>query len=250
MKLFDFDRVAAERAAQNFHVVNAAIEDVHVDAGAFDHVITDPPYAARTQDNTRRGRKTKAQISEPMPLGFNPLSIERRARWAQWIANATRRWAIVFSDHESSVGWAEDLERAGLVYVRTAIWLRRGGAPQFTGDRPASGHECIVLAHRGKGMRWNGRGKFGVYEERIVTGEKRAHATQKPLSLMLDLVRDFCDPGEVIMDPFAGSGTTLVAAKLHGVFCAGVELDEKFASYAVRRAAAVAMSTQATAESV
>lgn len=251
----------AVRDARAFAVHRSLLEDFTADESAFDCTITDPPYDKRTQDNTRRGRQTKKAISEAMPLGFDPATVERRARWAQRIAHVTRRWAAVFSDHEGSMDWANALERAGMIYIRCAIWVRTGdleigpekpthsGAPQFTGDRPAAGHEVIVLAHsRGVRMRWNGKGKSGVYTSPVVRGDIRIHPAQKPLTLMTDIVRDFCSPGENVFDPFCGSGTTLVACKGLGVGCVGLDRDPKFAAYAARRAAAAAGPTTTKAE--
>lgn len=237
--------------ASKFVTFSSAIEDVEVDDGAFDNVFTDPPYRRQVNMNARRGHKTERTISEPMPIGFQPATVDKRARWARWIATATRRWAGVFTDHESSVDWAEHLERAGLVYVRMALWVRTGalelgaekpphnGAPQFTGDRPATQHEVIVLAHKGNKMRWHGGGYGAIYCHPVVPPAQRIHDTQKPVSLMVEILRDFCDAGERIVDPFSGSGTTLVAAKMLGMAGAvGIDLDHKHASLATRRAAA------------
>ena len=58
------------------------------------------------------------------------------------------------------------------------------------------------------------------------------------VSLMADIIRDFCRPGETIVDPFAGSGTTIVAAKQLGIGAFGCELNAKHANYANRRIAA------------
>lgn len=242
--------VAADFGAR-FHVFGSAIESVDVEEGAFDNVFTDPPYADKVDKGARRGRKTETQLCEPMVLGFDPATEAKRARWARWIATATRRWAGVFSDHESSMDWAAHLERAGLVYVRCALWIRTGalelgaekpphnGAPQFTGDRPATQHEVIVLAHKGRRMRWHGGGYGAIYCCPVVPPRERLHPTQKPTQLMVDVLRDFCNAGDVIADPFAGVGTTLVAAKMLGLAGAvGVELSDKHASLATRRAAA------------
>lgn len=226
---------------------HAALEDVLVDEGAFDHVFWDPPYDKRTQDNTRRGKETKHGISAPMPLGFDPATSEKRQRWAAWAARACRRWALVFSDHESSMDWADALERAGMVYVRSMIWVRTGdadltherptqsGAPQLTGDRPAAGHEVIVVAHHGRRMRWNGHGKQGVYTAGVERGEVRVHQAQKPIRLITEIMRDFMDPGETVVDSFCGSGTALVAAKHLGLGAVGLDRDAKWADYAQRR---------------
>jgi len=229
-----------------------AIEDVDIEEGIADHVFGDPPYDKRTQANIRRGKESKSTICVTAEPRFAAATSDTRTRWARWMATATRRWVGVFSDHESSMGWASALEAAGMgmVYVRPALWIRTGddlietvkprksGAPQFTGDRPATGHEVIVLAHKGRKMRWNGGGKSAVYVHPVVRGLERVHETQKPVGLMRDILRDFANPGETIADPFTGSGTTQVAAKLLGMQSIGIELNPKHAEYARRRIAA------------
>lgn len=248
------ERLQIHNRAGAYCVLAKSCEDsLNFESHAFDHTVTDPPYANRTQDNTRRGRQSKKSISEAMPLGFDPATTEKRARWARAIAHNTRRFALVFSDHESSMDWATHLEAAGMEYIRAALWIRTGdieltadrprhsGTPQFTGDRPAAGHEVIVIAHQRKAngglrMRWNGRGKAAIYTAPIVPHGERLHTTQKPLALMHDILRDFVRPGERVFDPFCGSGTTLVAAKNLGMPCLGIELDPKFADLAARRA--------------
>ena len=64
--------------------------------------------------------------------------------------------------------------------------------------------------------------------------ERTDHPNQKPLAVMRWLV-DKTQPGDCIIDPFAGSGSTLVAAREMGRRCIGVELEEKFCAIAVKR---------------
>ena len=76
------------------------------------------------------------------------------------------------------------------------------------------------MAHRRGKKRWNSGGKRGVYRH-ATNGERGAkpHPSTKPESLMAELIADFTDSGELILDPFMGSGTTLVAAKLEEKYC-------------------------------
>ena len=66
-------------------------------------------------------------------------------------------------------------------------------------------------------------------------GAERMHPTQKPLSLMRWLVRLVAPPGGVVLDPFAGSGSTLVAAAHEGRAAVGVEKDPVYVAAAVGR---------------
>lgn len=102
------------------------------------------------------------------------------------------------------------------------------------------GYESIVVAHAPGKSKWNGGGKIGVYDvlRNHNGGEPFDHPTQKPLELMERLVRDFTDPGDTIVDPFAGSGTTGVAALRLGRKFIGWERDPKYHAIAVKRLSA------------
>lgn len=248
------NRHEVNAAAAAHEILFAKFGRLELPPQSVDHVITDPPYLPDTQDNVRsgsgkgravRGGRIVDRFAEEVDLDFEPLTPELRLRWAGEIARVVRRWTHVFSDQEGADGWRRDLERSGLIYVRTAIWVRIGSAPQFTGDRPAQGHECIVIAHApGERMRWNAGGKRGVYTHAVAKkSEGRFHEAQKPLGLIRELVRDFTDVGEIVFDPFAGSGTHVLAAKVEGRLGFGLEKDGQMAARARERVdAAVAGS--------
>jgi len=72
----------------------------------------------------------------------------------------------------------------------------------------------------------------GMAQESEVT---RLHPAQKPEWLIESLIRDFTDPGDVILDPYAGSGTTLVSAKRLGRSSLGWERQENYFNQALQR---------------
>ena len=210
-----------------------------------DHVITDPPYGKHIHDSTMssgrdraladgKGRMSACGTGRRVSLGFEHLQDDDRTSLLTHFMRLASRWSLVFSDIETCHLWQD---RAW--YVKTAIWRRIGGAPQFTGDRPATGAEAITILHPPERKTWNGGGKQGVYEHAIVLNRggnsPREHTTQKPESLMLDLVADFTSPGDLILDPFAGSGTTGVAALRLGRRCILIEKDPKYAALCVER---------------
>lgn len=228
-----------------------------------DHVLVDPPYdehthsaarSSRMSSDARSGGKEKpgakpaAASRRCVDLGFAALAPEQMRGAAEQFARVSKRWVLVFCTIEMVSGWRAELERAGLEYIRCGIWRKLGSTPQFTGDRPGTGVEAIVIAHPPGKKRWNGGGRVGVWECPIVLdrgagGERRVHTTQKPLRLMEMLVEDFTEPGDLILDAFAGSGTTGVAARRLGRRFMGWEMDPAYAALARERIAAVEEQT-------
>jgi site-specific DNA-methyltransferase (adenine-specific) len=207
-----------------------------------DHVITDPPYEAEAHTLGRRIKTTggggQYGTTGSCVIDFDPITAEIRQAAAIEIARLTRRWALVFCQVEAVAAWRDALVSAGLTYRRACAWLKRDAQPQMSGDRPGMGYESIVCAHAQGRSVWNGGGKRGVYETvRASTYENREalHMTEKPILLMTALVADFTDEGETILDPFAGSGTTGVAAKLNGRKAILIERDEKYCEVAAKR---------------
>lgn len=202
-----------------------------------DVVLCDPPYSEHVHNHSRRGRKTKTKIDEKSTLGFAHLTQQRMDAIAAELARIARRWVLVFCDVESSTAWTSTLVGAGLTYVRTGAWVKIAATPQFSGDRPAAGFEAVVICHpRGK-KRWNGGGRPALWTHPIVghDGERRYMSTQKPKGLMDALVRQFSDRGDLICDPFVGSGSTAVSALGLGRNFIGWEREPRAHGIAARR---------------
>ncbi len=208
-----------------------------------DHVIMDPPYEAEAHTKERRSRgKTLGggrRELQSVPIDFDPITDEQRFAVAAQAARVCRRWIIVFCQLEGAHLWKDALEAGGAEYVRTGVWTKPDGQPQLTGDRPGVGYETLVIGHAAREsgkMSWNGGGRRAVWNFNKHDGMgPNVHTTQKPLNLMTALIRDFTDHGEIILDPFAGSGTTGVAALQNGRRFIGWERDERYHAVASRR---------------
>lgn len=224
-------------------------EDILPALEPVDHVITDPPYSehvhgsarsSRMQSSNDRGGRYGSDTRRNVDLGFEHLTPELRQFCAEQFGRLASRWVLVFSDVESGHLWRGDLTVTGLDYVRTGAWIKLGSTPQFSGDRPATGFEAITICHPKGRKRWNGGGKHAVWTVPIVldrgrSGTARLHTTQKPDGLMRSLVDQFTDPGETILDAFAGSGTTLVAATYLGRKAIGIERSERYCEVIAKR---------------
>jgi hypothetical protein len=254
---------------ESVRIYFAECADVLPTLGPVDHAIFDPPYSDYVHAKSRAGCRpltgsesggslnSPANFNRAKDLGFEPLDELTRGIVAHWCASHVPRWSMAFSDVESAHLWRDDFVAHGLDYVRTGAWVKLGATPQFTGDRPAAGFEAITICHPKGRKRWNGGGSHAVWSVPIVLnrggggshavwsvpivlnrgggGEARVHTTQKPEGLMSQLVAQFTDPGDTIVDPFMGSGTTLVAAKRLGRRAIGIERNREYCEAAVLR---------------
>lgn len=208
-----------------------------------DATITDPPFDARTHRAALESKDWRAgsrKVDKVLP--FPPLTNEQMVELAHHLARITKGWIILFAGERQLETWAQALELAGARVIRFGIAQRTNPKPQLSGDRPGQGVDHLVVAHAGDGrMRWNAGGKCGVWPSpaaRWDSGGKQIHPTQKPESLMVKLIEDFTLPGELVFDPFFGSGTTAVACQKTQRRFVGFENDAAFYEIAKARVAA------------
>jgi site-specific DNA-methyltransferase (adenine-specific) len=204
--------------------------------GSVDVVITDPPYEAEAHTSQRLVARAGGKL-EVEPLTFPPITEEQRTESARHMARLARRWILVFCQVEAAMKWRQVLEAGGAVYKRTCLWVKPDGKPQYSGDRPGIGYESIVACHAPGRSTWNGGGSHGVFTITKGGDPRTGHQTQKPVALMEILVRLFSNRGELVLDPFAGSGTTGVAAVRMGRRFIGWELNPSYAAVARKRVA-------------
>lgn len=195
-----------------------------------DHVIMDPPY----DEQTHSGARTGDGGDRPLGIDFEPLS--NLPELVETVLRIAQRWCLAFCT-DTMLG---DYKRAaGKRWIRGGIWHKPDAMPQMTGDRPATFGEAVAIMHREGRKRWNGGGLPAFWSFGIERTE-RVHPTQKPVALMMRLVEQFTDPGDVVLDPFCGSGTTGVACLALGRRFIGIERDERYHALACERLQAAA----------
>lgn len=206
--------------------------------GEVDHICCDPPYEATLHDskNKLQARLRSDRGPDLKGLDFDAID-DIRADVVRLASGACKGWFIAFCTVEGTWEWAQAINASAMKYKRACAWIKPDSTPQLNGQGPAQGYECFVCAWAGEGhARWNAGGKRGVYTH-YVNGTERdgRHPTEKPRRLMAEIIKDFTNEGETIMDCFMGSGTTGVAAVQMNRNFIGIELDERYFDIACER---------------
>lgn len=189
-------------------------------------VFTDPPYTERTHSQARTPGREGVTT-------FGAISDADLAAILTEAGRVSAGWVVATLDYRHAVAF-DNAPPLGLKVQRLGVWVKTNPTPQLSGDRPAQGWESIAYMHRDdRRSKWHGGGSHGNYVAPIPRPE--GHPTAKPLPLVSQWVRWFTDPGDTVLDPFAGSGTTLRAAKDEGRHAIGVELDERYCEIAAKR---------------
>lgn len=217
---------------------------------SFDAVITDPPYASGgLRAPARRIAPSKKYVmnnSNRIYPEFQNDGRDQRTHmlWsAEWMRRALRvvrpkGWLMVFTDWRQLPLTADAVQVAGWTWRGIVVWDKTEGC------RPSLGcfrnqQEYVVVATRGELGAEQDRDvrvcPAGVYRERLRSCEK-LHMTGKPVGLMCHLMR-VLPPGSKILDPFAGSGTTAIAAEIEGHSANCIELSPDYARIARERLA-------------
>jgi site-specific DNA-methyltransferase (adenine-specific) len=234
-------------------MIQGDCRDVLAVVDPVDHIFADPPYEKEAHKKGRRTQKTVKDGSRQCTyddLDFAAITEDLRDFVAKWGTENCHGWVMYFCQAESVGIWRDAIEANKGNYKRPMVWIKPDSTPQFNGQMPAIGFESMVLQWAGKGhSRWNSGGKRGVYTH--CTNQKDrdgTHKTEKPLPLMMELLNDFTKPGDTILDMFAGSGTTGIAAAKMGRRFIGIEKDPVFFELACRRIAAAPGSGQKCGE--
>jgi hypothetical protein len=233
-----------------------------------DALIFDAPFSAKTHDGHKNGkltadraaafaadpendaqggalkryaaRKSEAGESGRRDINYDAFDAEQISAFCDiWLPN-TRGWVVSITDDQLAPLWGAAFEAAELYVFAPLPLVETGSRVRMTGDGP-SNWTCWIVVARPKTREFASWGTLpGAYvqaaerdinshggSDRIVGG--------KPERAMCGIVRDYSRRGDLVVDPCAGGGTTLIAAKQLGRRSLGMELDAERAKLCAKR---------------
>jgi site-specific DNA-methyltransferase (adenine-specific) len=205
----------------------------HVDA--VDAVICDPPYSARTHEatNDHIAGSVLPDAADRTPIAYDAMMPSEVAAFVDAWAPRCSGWMLAMTDDELVPVWKDAMRAAGrYAFAAVPIIQKR---PRLLGDGPSSWAVYAVVSRpRTRAMATWGC-LPGAYEAPTV--KESGIAGCKPIDLMRAIVRDYSRPGDLVCDPFAGSGTTLLAAVMEGRRAVGAEQKREHYDIAAARLA-------------
>ena len=222
-----------------------------------DLVFADPPYNLQLQQELWRPNMTRVDAVDDEWDRFDGFAAYDQFT-RDWLT-ACRRvlkdtgtiWVIGSYHNIYRIGAA--LMDLDYWILNDVVWIKQNPMPNFRGVRFTNAHETLIWAQKRRGARYtfNYQAMKALNDdlqmrsdweipicrgaERITVGGEKAHSTQKPEALLYRVILSSSNPGDVVLDPFFGTGTTGAVAKKLRRRWIGVERDARYIQVAQER---------------
>ncbi len=230
-------------------------------ADSVDLVFADPPYNLQLRQDLYRPNLTRVNgVSDAWDRFPNYAAYDDFTKaWLQECRRVLKPtgtlWVIGSYHNIYRVGAI--LQDLGYWILNDVVWVKRNPMPNFRGVRFTNAHETLIWAQRNQGasytfnhqalkslndnlqMRSDWNIPLCTGRERLKVNGDKAHSTQKPAALLYRILLASSNPGDVVLDPFFGTGTTGAAAKQLGRHWIGIERNPGYADLALQRIAAL-----------
>jgi len=227
-------------------------------AGSVDLIFADPPYNLQLKGDLRRPDNSLVDAVDDHWDQFASFATYD-AFTRDWLAAAKRllkpNGAIwVIGSYHNIFRLGSELQNQGFWLLNDVIWRKSNPMPNFKGKRLTNAHETLIWAGRDETSKYTfnyealkalneGVQMRSDWVLPLCTGHERikdengdkAHPTQKPESLLHRVILATTQAGDVILDPFFGTGTTGAVAKMLGRDFIGIEREEAYRKVAQDR---------------
>ena len=226
-----------------------------------DLIFADPPYNLQLRNELYRPNLTKVHAVNDGWDKFEGFT-EYDAFTREWLSAGQHVlketgtiWVIGSYHNIYRVG--SIMQDLGFWILNDVVWIKNNPMPNFRGVRFTNAHETMIWAQKKKGakytfnhmsmkalnddlqMRSDWNLNLATGKQRIKANGSKAHSTQKPEALLYRIIMASSNVGDVVLDPFFGTGTTGAVAKKLGRNWIGIERDKKYIKVAQKRIGAV-----------
>jgi modification methylase len=230
---------------------------------SIDLIFADPPYNLQLRNDLHRPNMSLVDAVDDLWDKFESMhAYDEFTR--EWLTECKRVlkptgtiWVIGSYHNIFRVGYV--MQELGFWILNDVIWVKMNPMPNFRGVRFTNAHETLIWASTGEGRKYtfNHHAMKEFNDEKqmrsdwwllpLATGSERikdedghkAHSTQKPEPLLYRVILSSSSPGDVVLDPFFGSGTTGAIAKILHRNWIGIEREEKYIQVAQKRIDAI-----------
>jgi modification methylase len=231
-----------------------------------DLIFADPPYNLQLRNDLYRPNMTKVDaVNDGWDKFIDFAAYDKFTReWlsaSQCVLKETGTIWVIGSYHNIyRVGAI--MQDLGFWILNEVVWIKNNPMPNFRGVRFTNAHETMIWAQKKKGAKYtfnhqsmkklnddtreNGVQMRSDWNLPLVTGKQRirsnglkAHSTQKPEALLYRIIMASSNVGDIVLDPFFGSGTTGAVARKLGRNWIGIERDRKYIKVAQKRIDAI-----------
>ena len=214
---------------------------------SIDCIITDPPYNLGLFMHKRGTNLKKMRDNQFAFAGWDNMEFQE---WEQSMSKLFEHCKRVLKPRGTLIVFmaiikVQDIIRLateqGFYYKTTGIWHKTNPMPRNMKIQFVNSTECwIYMINNGTSGTFNnqGKAKHDFLESSVCPASEKKHGnhpTQKPLSIMKQLIETLTNPNDIVLDPFMGSGSTCVAAALTGRRYIGIELSEEYYNIAQDR---------------
>jgi DNA modification methylase len=218
--------------------------------GSIDLIVTDPPYNLPLEKNSTiliANRKVSAR--RKLDFDFVEFPIDKFVSLIGYALKDGGAFYIFCGDKQFGT-YIQTIEKhPDLVYSMFLVWYSKMGCPSVRKKAYQSHCQLIIFGHKEITEKYtfnyskptemrnllnvNGCTSFEYKHGKV--GEWIGHPTQKPKKLIKKLIQDSSNEGDVVLDPFLGSGTTMSACQDLKRSCIGIEIDQKYYEMAKNR---------------
>lgn len=229
-----------------------------IPSNSIDLIFADPPYFMQTEGELLRTDGSKFAGVEDDWDKFSGYNEYDKFSF-EWLKEAKRIlkddgaiWVIGSFQNIYRLGFI--MQNLGYWILNDVIWSKPNAVPNFAGTRLQNSHETLLWCTKNEKAKYTFNYKTlkelnGNKQEKSVwdigicignerlkgTDGKKVHSTQKPEALLYKIIIGTSKPGDIILDPFMGTGTTGAVAKRLGRNYIGIEREEKYIKAAEKR---------------